>query len=236
MNKQTNALLVSRDALADHYKEVHSFQTERAKTAQRFSRLAVLIAIIAVLGNVAQAFVIASLFPLSKVVPVFLWVQPDGTIDSEVAISQLPATQEKAVISSALWEYVRMREGYTYDTAQYAYDLVSNLSAENVRQEYQQYFNYPNPGSPQVVIGRKGRLEAEHISSNEITPGVQQIRYKRMLSIDGQMPLMTTWTATIRFEKMTSLPAKQRLANPAGLVITAYQASEDSVAPVRVQK
>lgn len=223
------ALLVNREALADHYKEVEAFQIARARSAGRLSKIAGAIAAVAVLGNVAQAFTIATMMPLSKLVPVYLWIRPDGTVDSEVSVSRLPATQEKAVVNAALWEYVRLRESYTADTAQYAYDLVSNFSAPIVRQEYQQFFNYPNPQSPQVIIGKRGRVEAEHIASNDIAPGAQQIRYKRSFILEGQRPVVTTWTATVRYERVNSLPGRLRLTNPGGLVVSSYGTSEDTV-------
>ncbi|MBP2238886.1 type IV secretion system protein VirB8 [Sinorhizobium kostiense] len=229
MKGPEHALLVEREALAAHYKEVEAFQTARAKSARRLSKALVVTAAVAVLGNVAQAFTIATLVPLNKLVPVYLWVRPDGTVDSEVSVSRLPATQEEAVVNASLWQYVRLRESYTADTAQYAYDLVSSFSAPAVRQEYQEFFNYPNPESPQVVIGKRGRLEVEHIASNDITPGVQQIRYKRTLVLEGQMPVVSTWTATVRYEKVTSLPGRSRLTNPGGLLVTSYETSEDSV-------
>ncbi|WP_244561477.1 type IV secretion system protein VirB8 [Ensifer aridi] len=208
---------------------MEAFQTARAKSARRVSKVLVVTAAVAVLGNVAQAFTIATMVPLNKLVPVYLWVRPDGTVDSEVSVSRLPATQEEAVVNASLWQYVRLRESYTADTAQYAYDLVSSFSAPAVRQEYQEFFNYPNPESPQVVIGKRGRLEVEHIASNDITPAVQQIRYKRTLVLEGQMPVVSTWTATVRYEKVTSLPGRSRLTNPGGLVVTSYETSEDSV-------
>ncbi|MBO9136611.1 type IV secretion system protein VirB8 (plasmid) [Rhizobium sp. B230/85] len=223
------ALLVQRESLAEHYKQVEAFQTARAKSARRISKVFVAIACLAILGNVAQAVTISVMVPLSRLVPVYLWVRPDGTMDSEVSVSQLPATQEQAVVNASLWEYVRLRESFTVDTAQYSYDLVSALSAPNVRQEYQQFFNYPNPASPQVTIGKRGKAEVEHIASTDIMSGVQQIRYKRTLVFDGQEPVITTWTATIRYEKTTSLPGRMRLTNPGGLMVTSYQASEDTV-------
>lgn len=229
MKGPEHALLVEREALAAHYKEVEAFQTARAKSARRLSKVLVVTAAVAVLGNVAQALTIATMVPLNKLVPVYLWVRPDGTVDSEVSVSRLPATQEEAVVNASLWQYVRLRESYTVDTAQYAYDLVSSFSAPAVRQEYQEFFNYPNPESPQVVIGKRGRLEVEHIASNDIAPAVQQIRYKRTLVLEGQMPVVSTWTATVRYEKVTSLPGRSRLTNPGGLVVTSYETSEDSV-------
>ncbi len=217
MKSAEHALLVERGALAAHYIEVEAFQTSRAKSARRLSRVLVVIATAAVFGNIAQAFTIATMVPLAKLVPVYLWVRPDGTVDSEVSVSRLPATQEQAVINASLWQYVRLREGYTADTAQYAYDLVSSFSAPSVRLEYQHHFNYPNPTSPQVTIGEGGRLDVEHISSNDIATGVQQIRFNRTLMMDGQTPVMSTWTATVRYEKVTSLSGESRLSNPGGV-------------------
>ncbi|MCZ7976384.1 type IV secretion system protein VirB8 [Agrobacterium tumefaciens] len=229
MNGSEYALLVEREALADHYKEVEAFQSARARSARRISRALAALAVIAVAGNVAQAFAIAVMLPLNKLVPVYLWVRPDGTVDSEVSISRLPATQEQAVVNASLWEYVRLRESYSADTAQYAYDLVSSFSAPTVRQDYQQFFNYPSPSSPQTIIGKRGKLEAEHIGSNELMPGVQQIRYKRTLIMEGQAPIVTTWTATVHYETVTNLPGRLRLTNPGGLIVTSYQTSEDTV-------
>ncbi|CCM79758.1 MULTISPECIES: type IV secretion system protein VirB8 [Rhizobium] len=229
MKEAEYALLVGRETLAEHYKEVEAFQTARAKSVRRLSKAIAVVAAFAVLGNVAQAFTIATMVPLIRLVPVYLWIRPDGTVDSEVSVSRLPATQEKAVVNAALWEYVRLREGYDADTAQYAYDLVSNFSAPTVREDYQQFFNYPNPSSPQVILGKRGRLQVEHIATSDITPDVQQIRYKRTLIVDGKMPVVSTWTATVRYEKVTSLPGRLRLTNPGGLIVTSYQTTEDTV-------
>jgi type IV secretion system protein VirB8 len=228
MNKENLALPVDHAGLSDYYKQVQSFQSERANTARRNSKALAIIASIAILGNLGQAWTIASLLPLTKIVPVFLWVRPDGTVDSSVALSRLPATQSQAVATAALWEYVRLREGYSYDTAQYGYDAVSGMSADTPRTQYQGWFNYPNPQSPQVTVGKKGMIEIQHISSSNIAPTVQQIRYRRVLTIIGQQPIVTTWTATLQYETVASLPIALRLRNPGGVIVTSYQSAEDS--------
>ena len=228
MNKENLALPVDQAGLSDYYKQVQSFQRERANAARRASKTLGVVAGIAILGNLGQAWTIASLLPLTKVVPVFLWVRPDGTVDSSVALSRLPATQSQAVVTAALWEYVRLREGYSYDTAQYGYDAVSGMSADTPRTQYQGWFNYPNPQSPQVTVGKKGTIEIQHISSSNIAPTVQQIRYRRVLTIIGQQPIVTTWTATLQYETVASLPIALRLRNPGGVIVTSYQSAEDS--------
>ena len=228
MNKENFALPVDRVGLSEHYKQVESFQSDRAKAAHRTSKVLAAVAGIAIVANLGQAWTIASLLPLTKIVPVYLWARPDGTVDSSVALSRLPATQSEAVVTAALWEYVRLREGYSYDTAQYGYDAVSGMSADAPRTQYQGWFNYPNAASPQVMVGKKGVVGIEHISSANIAANVQQIRYRRVLTIIGEQPVDTTWTATLQFETVATLPIALRLRNPAGVIVTSYQAAEDS--------
>ena len=228
MNQENFALPVDRAGLSEHYKQVESFQRDRAKAASRTSKVLAAVAGIAIVANLGQAWTIASLLPLTKIVPVYLWARPDGTVDSSVALSRLPATQSQAVVTAALWEYVRLREGYSYDTAQYGYDAVSGMSADAPRTQYQGWFNYPNASSPQVTVGKKGVIEIQHISSANLSTNVQQIRYRRVLTIIGQQPVVTTWTATLQFETVATLPIALRLRNPGGVIVASYQAAEDS--------
>ena len=188
----------------------------------------IVVAGVSIAANFGQAWTIAALLPLTKIVPVYLWTRPDGTVDSSVALSRLPATQNQAVVTAALWEYLRLREGYSYDTGQYGYDAVSGMSADEPRTRYQRWFNYPNSLSPQVTVGKKGVIEIQHISSANLAANVQQIRYRRVLNMTGEPSAVTTWTATLRFETGATLPAARRLTNPGGIVVTSYQAAEDS--------
>lgn len=228
MNDPRYAPLVDAGELPRHYKEVESFQAARMRSIKRLSKIMIVTTAVALLGNLAQGWTIAAMMPLSRIVPVYLWVRPDGTVDNSIALSRLPGTQNKAVINAALWEYVRLREGFSYDSAQYGYDVVSAFSAPRVREQYQRYFNYPNPESPQVIIGKSGTVNIVHVSSADIATSVQQIRFTRMVEIYGRMPLISTWTTTISYATISNLPAGQRLTNPGGVLVTSYQSSEDT--------
>ena len=228
MSKIDLALPIQKDGLSQHYAEVLSFQTQRAKAAQRNVKVMSAVAGISILANFGLVWSLAALMPLQKIVPVYLWVRPDGTVDNSVAMSRLPATQSDAVVSAALWEYVRLREGYSYDTAQYGYDAVSRMSSDRARDVYQGWFNYPNPVSPQVVVGQKGQIDIEHISTARLSPAVVQVRYRHIVTMTGQRPVTTTWTATLQYSLVTALPATARLNNPGGVLVTSYQAEEDS--------
>jgi type IV secretion system protein VirB8 len=129
MNMDLGALPVQASELAENYRQVESFQQTRARSAQRMTKLAVAVAVVLGLANFGLAWTVASMLPLTRLVPVYMLIRPDGTIDSSPSLSALPASQNEAIIRAALWEYVRLREGYSYDTAQYNYDVISGMSA-----------------------------------------------------------------------------------------------------------
>ncbi|MDE2391963.1 MAG: type IV secretion system protein VirB8, partial [Rhodospirillales bacterium] len=183
---------------------------------------------ISMLANIGLAWSVASMLPLTKLVPVYFMIRPDGTIDDSVALSTLPPSTDQAVIRAALWQYVQMREGYSYDTARYRYDIVSGMSDATTRTAYQQWFNYPNPQSPQVTVGKNGVLTVEPISVALIGPNVAQVRYERIFEVETNAAVTTTWTATIQFQQVGTMPASDRLSDPSGLIVTSYQTEEDT--------
>lgn len=214
--------------LEKNYKDVESFQQARARSAQRMTKIAIAVAVVLGLANIAMAWTMASLLPLTKLVPVYMLIRPDGTIDSSPTLSALPASQNEAVIRAALWEYVRLREGYSYDTAQYNYDVVSGMSEPVAKANYQSWFNYPNPASPQVTIGKAGSITIAPISVAMLGSHVAQVRFSRTVQLATARPDIKTWTATLSFQQVDTLTGKDRLANPGGLIVTNYQSSEDS--------
>jgi type IV secretion system protein VirB8 len=214
--------------LEEHYKEVVSFHEARSRSSRFLSRGLLIGAGLLVVANIGLAWSVASMLPLTRLVPVYLLVRPDGTIDTSVALSTLPPSTDQAVIRAALWQYVQMREGYSYDTARYRYDIVSGMSDITTRAGYQSFFNYPNPLSPQVIIGKNGTVTVEPISVSLIGPNVAQIRFQQMTSLGTNQAITTTWTSTVQYQQVDTLAAAQRLTDPGGIVVTNYQAEEDT--------
>jgi type IV secretion system protein VirB8 len=207
---------------------VRSFQEARARSARFISKGAIVALGISMLANIGLALAIASLLPLTKLVPVYFVIRPDGTIDNSVALSTLPPSTNQAVIRAALWQYVQMREGYSFDTARYRYDIVSGMSDAATRVAYQQWFNYPNPQSPQVTVGKNGVLTVEPISVALIGPSVAQARFQRIFQAGTNAAVTTTWTSTIQFEQVDTMPASERLSDPGGIIVTSYESEEDT--------
>jgi type IV secretion system protein VirB8 len=228
MPDQSGAFPITSPQLARHYKEVRSFQERRARSARLLSKGAIIALSISMLANLGLAWSVVSILPLTKLVPVYFMIRPDGTIDDSVALSTLPHSVDQAVIRSALWQYVQMREGYSYDTARYRYDVVSGMSDAATRVSYQQWFNYPNPQSPQVTVGKNGVLTIEPISVALIGTNVAQVRYQRIYEAGANVAVGTTWTATIQFQQVDTMPAADRLSDPGGIIVTSYQIEEDT--------
>jgi type IV secretion system protein VirB8 len=223
-----SAFPLTAPALEKHYKEVATFQEARARAARLLSKGLIVGIVVSMLANLGLAWAVASLLPLTRLVPVYMLIRQDGTIDDSVALSNLPPSMDQAVIRSALWEYVQMREGYSYDTAHYRYDIVSGMSDSNTRSSYQAFFNYPNSQSPQVTIGKNGVVTVEPISVALIGPDVAQVRFERIYTAGTDAAVTTTWTATLQFTQTGTLPASERLNDPGGIIVTNYQAEEDT--------
>lgn len=228
MDQNSGAFPIAPAMLGKHYKEVLSFQETRVRSARLLSKGALVALAISMLANLGLGWAVTSMLPLTKLVPVYFLIRPDGTIDDSVSLSTLPASTHQAVIRAALWQYVQMREGYSFDTARYRYDIVSDMSDAATKAAYQAWFNYPNPRSPQVTIGKKGVVTVEPISVALIGPGVAQVRYQRIFEAGTNTAITTTWTATEQFEQVDTMPDAERLNDPGGIIITSYQNEEDT--------
>lgn len=228
MADRERALPITAPILAEHYKDVASFQRRRALLARFLARGLVVVTAVSLLANLGLAWSLASLLPLARLVPVYLLIRQDGTIDTQVALSTLPASTDQAVIRAALWQYVAMREGYAYEVARYRYDIVSGMSDPTTRALYQAWFNYPNPKSPQVAIGKNGVVTVRPLSVALIGPSVAQVRYERTYTAGTNAAVISTWTATLQFRQVDSMPASERLSDPGGIIVTNYQNEENS--------
>lgn len=228
MPDQTGAFPITSPLLEKQYRQIQSFQEKRARSARFLSRGALVGLAVSMLANLGLAWAVAAMLPLTKLVPVYFVIRPDGTIDDSVALSSLAPSADQAVIRAALWQYVQMREGYSYDTARYRYDIVSGMSDAATKISYQQWFNYPNPASPQVTVGKNGVLTVQPISVALIGPNVAQVRYQRILTVGTNDSVTTSWTATLQFQQADTIPEAQRLTDPSGIIVTSYQAEEDT--------
>jgi type IV secretion system protein VirB8 len=227
---KTMATPVDNERLTSYYRDVESFQATKARSARRWERVAWTIAGVSLVANLALAVAVASMLPLERLVPIYLWLQPDGTVHSTTQLSNIPPTQSRALLRAAIWQYVRDRQSYDFADAKYRYDVVSLMSAPTVMSEYQRWFldKSPSSSSPQIKQGRKGQVSVSLVNMSFVRRHVALVRYRRTVLMYGSDPVTTTWTATVGFRMASKLPLDERLADPGGLIVTNYQNSEDT--------
>ncbi|MDD2765508.1 MAG: type IV secretion system protein VirB8 [Opitutaceae bacterium] len=224
------ALPIDDERLASYFQNVESFQAAEKRTARRWGRVGWGVAGVSLAVNLALGVAIVMILPLEKLVPAFITVNSDGTTNTSMSFSSLPANEQDAVIRASIWQYVQDRESYDFPNAQYRYDVTSLMSAPTVQGDYQSWFldKGPTSTSPQVLIGKKGQISVDMISMSMVRSNVAIVQYRRTVQMYGSAPETETWTATVGFENVDTLPVSARLSDPSGLIVTNYQALKDT--------
>lgn len=218
--------ILDRDR-AQYHAAVRSFQAHRISDIQRRKRIWFWLALIAgsiLIGSVAGNL---AMLPLKTVVPLFLVVREDGTVDTSVSLADLGPDMAEKIIRASLWRYVEERESYSFSEAKHRYDLVSLMSAENVQHDYQQWF-LKSADSPQKLIGQKGQISVQEISISLVRDRVFLVRFWKIIQIYGEKPTKTSATATVEFELLNNAPASLVLQDPVALRIVRYQTEDNS--------
>ena len=165
--------------------------------------------------------------PLIRVVPVYVPVQSDGTMPSVMSVD--PSTRLEGLkhgpadISAALWQYVRWRESYNWADAKAAWDIVSGMSSNNVRRQFQDWYVYTNKASPQAVYGFKDAVKLSWVESR-VDGDRYTVTFWRQLFSDGSTAgSPQLWVCPLAFSTTWSAPLQERLTyNPGSLAVTAY--------------
>lgn len=228
--------------LEDLYSRVVPLQAQQAllwrRTAQRRRWL---------LGGTlvvcfAQAIAVTALLPLEKVIPVFVYLDKFNVAQTTNAPSELPADHRIAGIDALLWQYLRNREHYAPSEADQSYTIVSAMSTEAVKQQYQKWANPKlNADSPASKLGTHGFIRTYRINSSWVSHdddyavGVYQIRFCRLVVPEGQTATAQRMVATLRYQLVDSIPLWERLTeNYAGLIVTEYPGPETEGADLKL--
>jgi type IV secretion system protein VirB8 len=211
----------------EYHKSVRSFQAHRVIDTQRRLRTWFWMAIAAFVLDGFLATAVVLLLPLKTTVPLFLVVREDGTVDTGMSLADLGADQAQKVIRSSVWRYVEEREAYSISEAKYRYDLISLMSNENVRRDYQNWF-LRSPDSPQKVYGKNGQVSVKEISMSPVRDGVYLVRFWRFSQLVGEHERKTSATATVEYELLNAAPASLVLEDPAAISVVRYQVEENT--------
>jgi type IV secretion system protein VirB8 len=212
---------------AAYHKAVRSFQAHKVTDMRRRLRIAWCVTAAMMLAVIGLSAAVTVMQPLQRLVPLFIVVRDDGTVDSAVSLSGLPLETAQRAIRAAIWRYVSERESYSFSEAKYRYDLVSAMSGAEVQKQFQQWFLL-SPDSPQKTIGKKGQSNVQEISMSFIRDGVALVRFWKTTQLYGEKEQKSSWTATVQFEMADAVPENLLLNDPVGLRVIRYQVEENS--------
>lgn len=225
---------VEKQELDEYLKEGQSWETSKVQEANRSKRTAWIIAGVAT--SVAVCSVLATgaigLRMLKPVTPEVLRVDAStGRVDTLQALTDGKTNYSEAINKFFIQKYVRYREGYSRELAEYYYRAVGLMSGSQVQKNYFDWFNPKNPDSPLKVYGTTARVLISIQSTSFIKDNVALVRYVRKVERGNDAPEITHWAATVVFHyTKTPMTPRDREINPLGFVVTEYRDDPDSMA------
>ena len=236
--EMAGAVVIPRGELNRLYAETQARQHREARRARRVSTGKTL-AIVGLLGVVgAQALAAVQLFPLVRVVPVVAIPQPDGSMATVVHADALPPAVQERAVRASLFQYVRLREGWSSGEAGYAYDVVSRMSAPAVRVAFQEWFNLDKAPGPQIVWGTRATVGVEQLSGAVLPNNtaqadeIYQLRFRRTERAASRPPVVSTWVVTLRYRAGQNIAFTDGTTiNPLGVLVTEYRPPEREGVP-----
>ena len=230
-----------RDASLENYlHEAQSWELDRARQAERSTRIAWAVATSAALIAVLAVAAVSGLTPLKEPVPVLIRVDSSSGMVDIVPTYEGTTDIEQVVTRNLLQNYVIARERYFYGTAEADYELVASQNSPRLNQEWAALWAADNPSSPLTVYkdGTSIRAQVRSVTFLKLESGkdkLAQVRFTRSTRAGGTGDEQTShWVSTIEFAYVPpSADNKTRSLNPLGFRVVEYR-REPEVAPASV--
>jgi type IV secretion system protein VirB8 len=222
------------DRLIEQYARVRSMAKRELHWALR-SRQGLIIGLgVSLAINAGLTYTLEATVPTIRLIPMMVNVRSDGTASAETVMSMMPPDVQDATLRATLWQYVLWREGYSADTAQFRYNIVTAMSDPDVAKSYAEWYKFGNPDSPQTVYGKQGIVVVEQDSADFLSndPTIYQINYWRTVVVPGQPKTRSHWTVFVHYRLVDAIPLKDRTTfNPAAVKVKSYPPPNEIDAP-----
>ncbi|MEJ8851871.1 virB8 family protein [Variovorax rhizosphaerae] len=222
---------MNREPTLDRYLlEAQSWEMDRARRAERSSKIAWTVAGAASLIALVAVGAVAGLTPLKQPVPVIIRVDSSSGVVDIVPTYEGTTDIEQVVTRNLLSTYVIARERYFYGTAEADYDLVAAENSPRLNQEWATLWNVNNPLSPLNVFkdGTTVRTQVRSVTFLKLESGrdkLAQVRFSRYARPGGTGEEQAShWVSTIEFAYIQpSKDDKTRSLNPLGFRVLEYR-------------
>ncbi|MDB5848221.1 MAG: virB8 [Rhodoferax sp.] len=205
--------------------DARSFQEREVRRSRWVNRGLMTYSVMATAACAALIGVVSYTVPNVRIQPVYMIARDDGTFDTVNSQWELPKNLTDAQKKATFWQYVQQRESYQRLSARDNYEVVSAMSAPEVRERFQNYWNDKIPGSPSPskIMGEKGVIRVTFRDSELLPNNRFQVRYYRYIEMEGKPPFMQPMIAVLSYQQLDTVPLLQRFQyNPGALIVTAY--------------
>lgn len=217
--------------LKAYFAQVSSYQEDRLRSARRTAKLGFAVGAIGTLLAAAGVGAVVALSPLKTVVPlVFRVDNATGAVERVYDVQGGTMVASEATTRYFLWQYVRLRQGYSFAEAQANFDAVAAMSTAAVASDYVATFRGTNPTSPQVVLGRDGTAIVRWKSTAFLGPKLAQVRFEQIEQKPGVALAPKHMVATIAFDFAAGKAREStQNVNPLGFVVTSYRVDQEAM-------
>lgn len=223
-----------RESLDAYYAQGASWAQDREVASAASRRTAWIIAIIAVVVALCEAFALVALAPLKTVVPYTLMVdRQTGFVQALKPLDTHTVGADTALTKSFLVQYVIAREGFDANSLQSDYRKVASWSVGSARAAYVAGMQASNPDSPLARYPRSTVVDVVVKSVTSVGPSSALVRYDtRRRAADGRIGASEPWVAVVRYAySRAPMSEAQRFINPLGFQVLRYRTSREALPP-----
>lgn len=212
-----------------YYEETASWARDREAQRRSSLRTAWIIAGIAALVALAEAFALMALSPLKTVVPYTLLVdRQTGYVQALRPLDQDVVAPERALTQSLLAQYVLAREGFLIQSLKDDYRKVILWSSGEAREQYIASAQITNPRSYLATLPRNAIVAVEVRGISDLSDNTAMVRFVTYRADGGARRDEIPWSAVISYRfSGEPMSAEDRLQNPLGFQVTRYRRNAD---------
>ena len=223
--------ITSDPAVLDAYfGQVASYEADRLRSSRRMGRTGFTVGAIGAVVGLLGIAAAAALSPLKTVVPlVFRVDNATGVVERVYDVRGGSMETAEASKRYFLWQYVRLRQGYSPAERESNFDAVTLMSSPQVQAEYAADYRGSNPNSPQVLLGRDGAASLRWVSTSFLGPKLAQVRFVQVEKKGDVLLPQKRMVATIGFDFAPGQVSSSMMnVNPLGFVVTSYRADMEA--------
>jgi type IV secretion system protein VirB8 len=220
------------EKLEEYYREAESWSEDRQATVDRYLRLAWIVAGVAAVIALVEAFALVALIPLKREVPYTLLVDREtGYVQALRPFDGEAVTADAALTRSFLVQYVIGRESFDIDSLQEDYRKVGLWSADEAREQYVALMRPSNPLSPQASLPRRTTVDTQIRSVSALSPNTAMVRFSTVRTDPGaRAQVAQHWAAVVTYRYSNAeMSAADRLTNPLGFQVIRYRRDAETL-------